>query len=130
MAGPAASSHRSRAATPLPGHLSSSLSRQMCQTVPTPMDTHLPTQQMASVETLKAGLFLHTPNVRALMGPGRGVTDGGWTGREAMAGMHMLSSAYGFVTNSTTRMLACFYNQSNVSIAEQGAQSNLQQVSC
>ena len=90
------------------------------------MDTHLPTQQMASVETLKAGLFLHTPNVRALMGPSRGM-GGGWTGREAMAGM--LSFAYGSVTNSNNRMLACFSNPSNVTTAEQGAQSNLQQVS-
>lgn len=106
MADPAASSHRSRAAIPLPGHLTSSPFREMCQTVLTPTDTHLPMQQVTSVETLKAGLFLHTPNVRALMRLGRGQMGG-----EAMAGMHMLSSAYGSVTNSTVRVLACLSNQ-------------------
>jgi len=109
MADPAASSHRSRAATLLPGHLSSSLSRQMCQIAHLPTDTYLPMQQMASVETLKAGLLLQQPlcrDVRALMGPGRGVRGGAQTGREAMAGTHILSSAYGSITNSTTRMLA------------------------
>ena len=61
------------------------------------------------------------------MGPGRRVRGG--TGRRAMAGMHIVPSADGSITNSTTRMLASFSNQSIVSTAEQGTQSNLQQVS-